>query len=133
MACGGQRGVGVWGVMGGGGCLFHDVSVWPHISRGRSTNQSRPHPIIHWLPQESTAACRTSPLEPSDLLTEARKKNRKAKRKKTTTCNKKAALIVADIAGKKRRKKKNTRNVIALLNCVHGAFDCRVVTWKHEA
>lgn len=85
---------GVWGE----GCLFHDVSVWPHISRGRSTNQSRPHPIIHWLPEELTAACRISPLEPSDLLTEARKKTEKPKEKKTT-CNKKAALIVADIPG----------------------------------
>lgn len=63
------------GGWGGGGASFSMMSAFGRTSVGWHTNQSRPHPIIHWLPEDLKAACRTSPLELSHLLTEALKKS----------------------------------------------------------
>lgn len=60
---------------GGGRASFSMMSAFGRTSVDWYTNQSRPHSIIHWLP---LAACRTSPLELSDLIkTKKRNKNKK--------------------------------------------------------
>lgn len=65
------------GVGGALGASFSMMSAFGNTSVDWYTNQSRPHSSIHWLPEELRAACGTSPLELSDLLTEALKTAKK--------------------------------------------------------